>query len=245
MKNRSALLFILLGSLTSFSAAADELKITASDWPPYISGQLYRGGVAAVLTEEALKRAGYLSSTTILPWPDSLDSVKSGDFDIATSVWRTEEREADLAFSESLMTNYIVFIKRYDNNSNYYDAADLEGLRIGVVDDYAYSDQPYDIAGINIVGAASARANIEKLLAKELDLVLIDSRVAAYEINQLVAAKNVTIIRKPLLTRNLRIAVSRQNADYEQIINDINASIKKMRIDGSYNEILATFRISE
>jgi polar amino acid transport system substrate-binding protein len=224
---------------------ATELKITASTWPPYVSDQLYGDGVATVLTEAALKRAGYEATTTIEPWPAALEMTLAGTYDVITSVWRTEERASQLSFSEPLMTNYIIFIKRDDSGIVYNDRSDLNGLRIGVVTDYAYSEEPYDTTGIDISKGGSAQDNIKRLLAGELDLVVADGRVAAYEINELVAAKELSIIRDPLATRGLRIAVSKQRPDHAEIIAAINASIAQMRIDGSYNAILATFRISE
>jgi len=240
------LLITLLALACSLNANAEDkpLRITASDWPPYISQQLYSYGVAMSLTAEALRRAGYESAIAIQQWPKSMESVRDGGFDIATAVWRTEEREQDLLFSEPFLTNYIVLVKRHDDTSNYIDRADLGGLRVGIVADYAYRDQQYDTTGIEVLEAGSARANLQKLLGKELDLVLADSRVASYEIDQLIAAKELTVIRKPLNTRSLRIAVSRQHPQHEEIVEAFNASIAQMRTDGSYDALLATFRVT-
>jgi polar amino acid transport system substrate-binding protein len=237
-------IFILVFGLTA-GALADDLRLTASEWPPYVSAQLYKNGVAVVLTEEALRRAGHEVATQLAPWPAALESTLAGEADVITSVWRTTDREAGLVFSEPLMTNYIVFVKRYDNEANYSTRADLEGLRIGVVTDYAYSDQPYDTTGLTVVESGSVRVNLQKLLAGQLDLVLADSRVAAYEIDALIAAKELTLIRNPLQTRSLHAAVSKRRPDAEEIVAAINAGISALREDGGYNAILATFRISE
>ena len=69
--------------------------------------------------------------------------------------------------------------------------------------------------------------------------------MAAYEIDQMVVAKELTIIRNPFTTRGMRIGVSRQNPNHEKIIAAFNESIAEMREDGSYNAILATFRVSQ
>ena len=226
-------------------SVADELKVTASSWPPYLSENLYENGVAVVLTGEVLRRAGYQSTVTIEPWPAALEETMAGTYDVVTSLWQTEERLAELSFSKPLLTNYIVFVRKDASGIVFNDRSDLDGLRIGIVEDYAYREEPYDTKGIDISAAGSVRDNIRKLLADELDLVLADGRVAAYEIDQLIAGKELSIIRKPLATRSLRIAVSRQHPDHDQIVAAINDSIAQMQADGSYNEILATFRISE
>lgn len=231
--------------LVTAGACATDLRVTGSTWPPYLTQQLYKNGVAAILTEEALRRAGYDSKTTLDSWPAALEETIAGNYDIVTAVWFTDKRAAELEFSKPFMENYIVFITRDDNYIEFNEPDDLQGLRIGVVDDYSYSNEPYDTTGIEVSAAGSARENIQRLLASELDLVLADSRVALYEIDQLVAAKQLSIIRKPLITRGLRIAVSRKHTDAKKIVADFDASIAAMKLDGSYNAILATFRISE
>ena len=237
-------LLLLLLTLAN-GAIAEDIKLTATDWPPYASSQLYRNGVAIVLTEEALQRAGYKTTTTIAPWPQALERVADGSYDVVTSVWKTDERSEALAFSEPFMRNYIIFIKRSGSAAQFNELADLQGLRIGVVTDYAYSNQPYDTTGIKISEAGSVQENINLLLKDQLDLVLADGRVAAYEIDQMVVAKELTIIRNPFTTRGMRIGVSRQNPNHEKIIAAFNESIAEMREDGSYNAILATFRVSQ
>jgi len=241
MSRICALLLLLLAPLVW----AEDLRITASEWPPYASSGLYRNGVAVALTEAALQRAGYKTTTQLGAWPAALNDTIAGAHDVITAVWRTTEREELLTFSEPFLTNYIVFIKRDASDAYFNERADLDGLRIGVVADYAYSDQPYDTTNIKIELADSALENIARLRASELDLVLADSRVASYQIDKLVAAKELTVIRNPLLTRGLRLAVTKSRDDHAEIIAAFNDAIKEMQADGSYNALLATFRVSQ
>ena len=118
------------------------------------------------------------------------------------------------------------------------------GLRIGVVSDYAYNREAVDTTGIEITAAGNVRENVESLLAGELDLVLADARVVMYEVNQLVVARRVTLLPEAVITRGLRIAVSRARADYEEIIEAFDATIASMKSDGSYDQLLANYRIS-
>jgi len=43
----------------------------------------------------------------------------------------------------------------------------------------------------------------------------------------------------------MRIGVSRQNPNHQKIVAAFDESIAEMRKDGSYNAILATFRVSQ
>ena len=121
---------------------------------------------------------------------------------------------------------------------------DLAGLRIGVVNDYAYNREAVDTTGIEIATAGSVRENVESLLAGDLDLVLADARVAMYEVNQLVVGRRVTLLPAAVITRGLRIAVSRTRPDHDEIVEAFEAAVASMRSDGTYTQLLASYRIS-
>ena len=114
-----------------------------------------------------------------------------------------------------------------------------------MVNDYAYSAQPYDTTGIEITESGSVKQNIERLLNSEIDLVLADSRIAFFEVDQLRAAKRITVLPKPVITRGLRIGVSKQRPDHAEIVAAFNRAVTQMKEDGSYNSLMANYRISE
>ena len=247
MINRRNLLLLVLffGLNTACPASADTLKITANVWPPYVDDKMSGNGVAIALVTEALARAGYPSELVLEPWPRALEATKAGQYDVICSLWHTDARSATLAFSEPYMENQIKFIKRSDSDIQYYDRDDLNGLRIGVVNDYAYSAKPYDTTGIEITTSGSVKDNLERLFKDEIDLVLADSRVAFYQVDKLLAAKKITVLQKPVLTRGLRIAVPKQRSDHAEIITAFDQAMAQMKKDGSYNTLLANYRISE
>lgn len=231
--------------LLTVGAKAQELNLTASTWSPYVDARLYEHGVAIAVARAALERAGYGSNLTVGSWPQVMVATQNGTYDVLVGVWFTEERSAELAFSEPFLDNDIKFLKQSGRDIQYRNLDDLIGLRIGVVSDYAYSREAVDTAGIEVAVASSVRENVEGLLAGELDLVLADARVAMYEVNQLVVAKDVTLLPEPVITRGLRIAVSRARADHDEIVETFDAAIESMRSDGTYAGLLANYRISQ
>ena len=223
---------------------AQELKLAATTWAPYVDQRLYESGVAVALATTALERAGYDTSLTIGPWPGVMEDTKKGTYDVLVGVWFTADRSVELAFSEPFLFNEIKFLKRADSSARFRTMDDLVDLRIGVVSDYAYSREAVDTTGIDVATAGSVRENIDRLLAEEIDLVLADSRVAMYEVNQLVVARRVTLLPDAVITRGLRIAISRTRPDHEEIVAAFDAAIAAMRSDGSYEQLLANYRIS-
>ena len=236
----AALLVLLLRPLP-----AGELRLAANEWAPYTFADVYRQGVATALVTAGLERAGYTSRVTIMAWPKVLETTRRGENDVIVAVWFTEERDAELAFSEPYLTNELKFVTRDDVEIRELSREALAGYRIGVVEDFAYGEKPYDTTGLDIVVGTTVRDNVRALFARELDLVLGDERVLRHEVDLVSGAKFVSFLPEALETRGLRIAVSRVRADHEEIVAAFDAAIGAMRQDGSYNDVLANYRVSD
>lgn len=226
-------------------AEADELRLTASEWRPYVDSDVMRSGFAVALVSRALERAGYDVSIDIGPWPQALEDTVAGKHDVFATLWFTDERAESIVFSEPYIDNEITFVRRSDSGIRFREREDLLGLKIGIVDDFAYSSESIDTTGIEIVSSASVTESIAQLREGELDLVLADRRVALAEINERALAKSFDVLPDPLITRGLRIGVSKQRDDADAIVAAFEDEIAKMREDGSFNAILATFRVSK
>lgn len=237
-------LVCLIALFSGLPAGAEDLSMTANIWPPYVDDDLAQNGFVIALISAALERAGYSTSVVVEPFPKALEATIAGDYDVYCNLWLTSERASTLAFSEPYIENEITFIKRAESYFTFRDRADLNGLRVGIVSDYAYSQQPYDTTGITVSEAGSVKENIKRLLSGDIDLVLADRRVAMYEVNELRAAKKITVLPQPLSTRGLRIAVSKNRADHKDIIAAFDQAIAAMKTDGSYNAILASYRVN-
>lgn len=246
MVNSAAKIFLVFLGLLAVSVQAADLKITASTWPPYADKRLYANGFALALVKAALERAGYKTSVQIVGWPESLEATQRGDYDVFATVWHTPERAETLTFSEPYIDNHIKFVKRSDSGIIFNKPEDLDGLRIGLVADFAYRARAYEGVDIEVASSGSVLENLQGLLDGELDLVAADERVALYEINKQFTkgAARMTVLPESALTRGLRIAISKKNPDHEQIAADFDRAFAAMKEDGTYFDILAQHRIS-
>jgi polar amino acid transport system substrate-binding protein len=225
---------------------ATELKLVASPWPPYVGPGLHKNGVAMHLVTEGLRRAGYESSVTLETWPRDLEDAKRGRYDVIAAVWYSEQRTEFLTFSEPYVINAAHFFKRRDTQHTFKTLADLAGLKIGVVEGYAYGESFYMASDFKRVSHGTVLENLRSLVAGNLDLILADTRVAFYELNVNIPSgiQKVSMLDIPYATKGLRIGVSKQHPDHEKIIGNFNAAIAAMKEDGSYAEILASHRVS-
>ncbi len=247
MRGQRFILYGLVALAICASSYAEELNVVASAWRPYVDDRLHRNGIAVHLVTEALQRAGYPSRVTLIQWPGDLEAAKAGDANVIASVWFTEERAQQLAFSKPYIVTETHFVKRRGTPHKFDTPADLQGLRIGVVEGYAYGGdaraRPLDVTP---VFSGSVLDNLRSLVAGELDLVLADERVALYELSVNVpdGIRKTLILPEVWSSRGLRMGVSRQRPDHAEIVTRFDAAIEAMKADGTYAWILATHRVS-
>ena len=222
------------------------LLVTASPWSPYVSVDLHDKGLATSIVMTALRRANYNPTLVLREWPKDLEATRSGEYDVIASLWFTEERARDLVFSKPIFENRVKFILRADSDIRNTSPASMKGLRVGVVEDYAYRKDIYRDLQASLVSAATVEENLQRLLDGEIDIAVADERVALYVLNNRFpgSMKQVRFAPEPLSTRKLRIAVSRKRSDAEQIISEFDTALQDMKDDGTYMRTMMLFRVS-
>ena len=243
-KNIFALLATLAATVFALPAHSEPLELTASEWPPYVDPTTRANGFAIALVSSALERAGYGLKFTAETWPTALEATVAGKYDVVGAIWFRDERGESLAFSEPYLDCEIALIKLATSNFRFTGRDSLVGRNVGVVDDYAYSREAVDTTGIEIASGGTVAENIAKLRNGEIDLVVADRRVALFHINEGARAKLFDVLPDALMKRGLRIAVPKSRPDHEEIIAAFDAAVAEMRADGTYDALLASFRVS-
>ena len=240
------ILLLIISQVIAHAEQTKDLRVTASPWSPYVSRNLPGNGVAVSIVTAALKRAGYTSSFSLQKWPDDLKGTRLGVYDMIASIWFTEERARDLIFSDPIFENQIKLMVRNDNDVKISNPEALKGYRVGVVEDYAYTQGTYSKLPIEIIKAGTVEENLQRLLAGDIDIAVTDEQVALYTLNNKIpgGVRQIRFARDPLTTRQLRVAVSRKREDAEKLISDFNAALQGMKDDGAYLDMLHQFRIS-
>ena len=244
---RMTLFMVFISCLVPVHAEGPRnLLVTASPWPPYVSVGLHDKGVATSIVMTALRRANYNPTIVLREWPDDLQGVRQGEYDVIASIWYTEERNRDLRFSMPYFENRIRFVVRSDSDIRDTSAGSLKGLRVGVVEDYAYRQGSYKDLPVNLVKVATVEENLQRLLDEEIDIAIADERVALYVLNNKIpgSVKKIRLAPGNLSTRELRIAVSRKHPDAEQIISEFDTALQEIKDDGTYMETLMLFRVT-
>lgn len=237
---------LLLTPPFAHAESSTDIKVTASPWSPYVNAELPDNGFAVNLVMTTFKRAGYTPSLELTDWPNDLEGTLQGRYDVIASIWITQERKDDLIFSKPMIENNVKFMVRTDSNIQIPDAGKLKGYRIGVVEDYAYTQGAYSDLPVEFVKMDSVEQNLQQLLEGKIDIAVADERVALYVLNNRFPGgiKQIRFVEQNASTRGLRIAVSRKRADAEKIVADFEAELQRMKDDGTYLDILHQHRVS-
>ena len=236
---KKLIIILLFFSNTLVFAQERNLKLASDIWPPFTDVADERT-FALDIVKTALNRSGMRVHTEILEFDDVLTGIKDGKFDGSAALWRSPEREQYLLFSDPYLQNQLILVGRKDSEVSAATLAELEGKRIALVGNYAYGIDEQYTDKLEIVYSKSDQENLDLLLKKEVDYMLVDALLIQYLLTyqEKEARQYLEIGTRPLITKHLYFALRKDLPEAEQIIHQFNIEVLRMVADGSYNRTL-------
>ena len=234
------LLFLILLQVSIGAISQPKRLLLASDvWPPFTNVES-RQRVALQLVNEALKRDGVVSLTEIVDFSAVLDGISSGKYQGSAALWMSEERKKDLVFSEPYLENRLVLVGGKGADVSITSLQELGEKKVAVVQDYAYGPELDEATSVEFVLGESDQQNLRKLLADEVDYMLVDDLLIQYlrlhhlkEVGQYLEVGAQSLIVHPL-----HFAISKSVPEASSTMENFNRRIHEMAADGTYNQIL-------
>jgi len=125
--------------------AAETIRIRADEWLPYNGPSSQKPpGYMIEMASAIAKTAGHTIDYRHIPWDDALEGVRAGRFDCVVGATRTDA--PDFSFPDQHWgLSSVAFYALAESTWRYNGVASLEGIRLGVIPDYSYSDEldPY------------------------------------------------------------------------------------------------------
>ena len=214
------------------------LRLVSTAWAPF-TNEAGKPRFALDLVEEGLRRGNIKTTTTIVDAAQFTSALLTGPYEGSAAAWRDAERDKALVFSKPYLENRLILVGRRGSDVAAATLTALAGKRVAIVGGYSYGDL-IDTAGPTFVRSLSEEDSLSQLLGSKVDYTLMDELVVQYILlNHPAEAKSrLQLGTKPLITRQLYLAVRRSVPDAAAIVDGFNAQVRSMIADGTYHRLL-------
>lgn len=222
--------------------SSSPIDVLTLEWPPYVTASQTDNGVYGTILKEAFRRSGFDARLIFLPWARSLSLAEEGRSPVLAPAYSTPKREGAFIFSEPLPVAPIVLIGHKGHLPRSSSPADLRGLRIGVVRDYAHTEEFDSATGFIRDEAPDDASNLRKLLGRRVDLIAVDLLAARHLVSTmpLDQTQGLEILQPPLAMGKLIYACfPKRHPRAEELRDAFNTGLRDMRRDGTLDRMLA------
>jgi polar amino acid transport system substrate-binding protein len=248
-------------SLASMAMANDQhtITITADEWCPYNCGEGDENpGYMVEIVRAALGKSGIDVVYKVMPWSQAIEKTRAGEYEALVGAARGDA--PDFLFPDVLQGISINQIwVRKDSAMEYKNLNSLNGLKLGIIEDYSYGKKvdPYlkkriskggdDIKVISSENATES--NISELVAGNLDVILEDKNVVEYYF----ASRNLPMALKAVGNSVdiqdyedtfIYVAFGPGNPKAKEYAKLLTKGVQEMRRNGELNAILAKYNVS-
>jgi polar amino acid transport system substrate-binding protein len=238
----------LVLAMTPQAARSENAVTLASiEYPPYSGRKLEAGGMVVQIVREAYEQAGYQCEVRFYPWARAEEMAKDGRVDGVLPIWKRDERLSWFIYSDPLPASEVVFYTQAGRDI-LFDGADylaLKPYRIGTCRAYA-NPEAFDRVReqLQVELVADDLANLRKLAAGRLDLVVIDRHVASHLLRTQLpqSADSLAAVHPPLETEPNYVGISRRTAAAEAKWESLNRGLAALAKAGRIQAILEAHR---
>ncbi|MDM8517487.1 transporter substrate-binding domain-containing protein, partial [Desulfobacterales bacterium HSG16] len=223
------------------------VRITAGDWPPYLSSNLPHNGIAGRIITEAFAVKEIKVKFDFYPWKRAFILAKKGRKD-GTAVWlKNSEREADFYYSKPVIEEKHVFFHLKSKPFDWQNVNDIKGKTLGGLLGFSYGEMIDNAAKTDLITidfVSEGEFNFKKLLAKRIDLYPQELNVGYHTLQTMFLAgekEQITHHNTPFLQRQSYLLLPKKNERSKILLKAFNEGleilIKEDKIEQYHNEI--------
>ncbi len=220
------------------------INVVTGEWPPYSSEKESGYGLATKIVRAVLNDMGYEPQLSFLPFYLGYDLVKKGKIKATYPYFRNDVRLKAMYYSEPLIEveNVVFYIKeKLPNAELINNPRQLDKYKIGFVKGYSYFEEART-GWKNTVEFKTELTAFKMLLNGKIDFL-----PATKEVGQAILRMHFNDVQHkfgylPGITskQHVYLIVSKQNPGNKAFINQFNASLKRIKTEGIYDQILDT-----
>jgi polar amino acid transport system substrate-binding protein len=226
------------------TAAEQSLRLACNNFPPHKIEHPGDDGFAGFdidIIGEALKRIGWSTEISFMPWKRALELAERGQYDGLCSCSHTKEREAKLLFSDELGAVSVgLFARSEAALAGVASVSDLNGRKVATVGGYNLESELI-AAGAEVEATASDKNALDMLMGGNVDLFY------GYELTTqhfIASDPRLGAVAYKQMGRNpYYFCLSRAMPGVEAAMRNFNGSLSEMAKDGSTQRILDRYHV--
>ncbi len=240
------------------SFSMEEIKLSTSEWSPYIGEELHEKGLIANIVQRALELEGYKLNLVFMPWARAVNEAQTGKegLDGYLPEYYDKSKEEYFEFSDPFLDSEVGFLINEKNKTKFNINIDKNNLsksyeklvnfRFGVVRGYINEEYFDKITFLKKIESTSDEKNLILLDQGKVDIVVIDKNVANYykrNSPDLLLSKNQLIfLNPPIKSHKLFIAWSKLASNFKAKNRIFNSGLKKLLDSGEYYKIIKFYQ---
>ncbi|MBI9074423.1 MAG: transporter substrate-binding domain-containing protein [Desulfatibacillum sp.] len=250
-RNVLNLLFMVLLVLslvfTGNALAGDKnTRLTTLEWPPYISQNIDSPGYLAEVVKGAFSEVGYSNANFIfLEWTEAVRLAQAGKADASFPEYFSTDREKDFEFSDAMPGGALALAKLKGSNVTYTgQVQDLKPYKLGVVAGYINTEAIDSADFITKVESEDDSVNLKNLIAKKVDVIVIDRLVADMLLQGTFFSRfadKVDFLEPILEVKPLFLAFSKNSPNMPGVKEDFNKGLSALNASGKLDAILKKY----
>jgi len=240
------LISVFFMSFFSCTYAEDKQKIirlTTSEFPPYISDSLEGKGFLVKMIRGAFQQQGYQVEIDFYPWQRAFILAKKGGYDGIFPLWYSDERAKTFLYSRPTVSSEITLYKQKQTIIKPLNYNTIKNYSIGAVRGYA-NPPLLNQSEILLELVTYDIQNLQKLAKGRVDLIVMDNYVANYllmtELPQYVG--KLTAIYPPLEKKPHYLGLNHNSSHLKQKMTDFNRGFTILEETGQIKTLLAPYQ---
>lgn len=223
----------------SLTAQNQSITLVSNIWPPFTDLE-GKQSISNKVVQTALERIGVNSTVHFESFNKVVADVKNNTYNGSAALWFKRERQEYMLFSDAYLQNQLMLVSLKGNKVDEVSLADLENKKVGLAKDFAYSDSIINHPNIHFQYSQTDQRNVEKLFMGEIDYLLVDNLVLNHMLTYDLAnvKDTIAISEHPYSTKSMHFALNKNVPNASQIIEQFNAELDKMILDGTLHTIL-------
>lgn len=240
-------LLVLLGlfSKASYADHCSSLTVFGSkSWQPlsYVNKKTHQAeGIGYDLIKYIAKDLNVLIQTKpVIPWTRGLSSLKEGKIDLAVAIYFSEERTADLIYSDPYYTNEARIFTKTDGKLEFSDINDLLKYSGGLFAGGSYGDEFDKFIERNKPSVERVHHKDQltgMLLLGRIDYFVLDLWDGVSFLKQKGLESQIKILDVPVSSPNVYFATSKLS-HCKKLLPYINKSIAQAKANGVLDAII-------